>query len=141
MSDQSKALDVIEQLQAEARQQGIDELGRAIFDVLERFGIWSKPKPYKSVVHRESKSPRGRPRIKRTKRKSLRPGTDMERVFTAIQKHPGNKGFQIQALLAQSGTVIHERTMRTCLNRLKSRGYIEQRGDEKAWFPKEEQKA
>jgi hypothetical protein len=65
----------------------------------------------------------------------------MERVFSASQKHPGNKCFQIQALLAQSGTVIHERTMRTCLNRLKSRGYIEQRGDEKAWFPKEEQKA
>ena len=58
----------------------------------------------------------------------------MERVFQVIEKHPGNKGFQIQAMLAMSGAVRDERTLRTCLNRLKTKGYIEQRGDEKAWF-------
>lgn len=126
-------MDALTQWQSETRQQIVNEIGNAVLRALLKIGF--QPKAEKTYVVRQDWSRKSRKR--RTKATGLRPGTDIERVFQVIQKHPGNKGFQIQALLAQSGTVVHERTMRTCLNRLKAKGYIEQRGDEKAWFPTE----
>jgi hypothetical protein len=138
MPDPSKALDALTQWQTETRQQIINDVGNAILKALHKIGFQQEADEPEVIRKPRPRKPRP-PRAKL--RRKLRAGTDMERVFTTIQKHPGNKGFQIQALLAQAGTVIHERTLRTCLNRLKLRGYIEQRGDDKAWFPMEGQKA
>lgn len=66
----------------------------------------------------------------------IRPNTDIERVYNEVKAHPGNRGHQLAALLAMKGVVVHDRTMRTALRRLKLRGFIFQRNE--AWFPKEE---
>jgi len=135
MADPSKALDALTQWQSEIRQQIVNEIGNAVLKALHKIGF----QPEADEPHVIRKTRQRKPRKRRAKATGFRPGTDMARVFHVIQQHPGNKGFQIQAMLAMSGTVVHERTMRTCLNRLKAKGYIEQR--EKAWFPTEEHKA
>jgi hypothetical protein len=133
MSDTHKGMDAIAKWQADTRQEIVNEIGNAILKALHKIGfqqeadkpeVVRKPRQYKS---RYAKRPAGR---------GYRPGTDMERVYKIIEAHPGNKGHQIQALLAQQGHVVHERTMRTCLNRLKARKYITQQAD-KAWYTTE----
>ena len=130
MSDANKALDAIAKWQSDTRQEIINEVGNAILKALHKLGFQAeadKPEVIRKPKQRKPKQPR-------TKlRRLLRPGTDMERVYQQIQVTPGNKGYQIQALLAQRGIVIHERTLRTCLNRLKTRGFITQLAD-KAWY-------
>lgn len=133
MGDTSKALDALAQWQAETRQQIVNEVGNAVIKALERLGYQPSARPEQEVVRKPRTRKQRQSKFTRTLTRDFRPGSDIERVFTEIQKHPGNKGFQLQALLAMSGTVVHERTLRTCLNRLKTRGYIVQQ--EKTWFP------
>jgi hypothetical protein len=130
MPDPSKALDALTQWQTDTRQQIVNEVGNAILKALYKIGF--QPDTDKPEVVRVPKLRKRR----RVQLRELRPNTDMERVYKIIEGHPGNKGFQIQALLAMQGAVIHERTMRTCLNRLKTRGFIAQ-GADKAWYKTE----
>src|SRR5579863_6334853 len=132
MPDPTKALDALTQWQTDTRQQIVNEIGNAILKALHKIGFQSEADEPEVI-----RKPRQRkPRKGRAKAAGLRPGTDMERVYQQIQKTPGNKGHQIQALLAMQGIVVHERTLRTCLNRLKTRGYIKQQAD-KAWYTTE----
>jgi hypothetical protein len=132
MPDPNKALDALTQWQSETRQQIINEIGSAIMKALEKIG-YQIDADSDHVVRAPRRRKRRRAKSANPKQRKLRPGTDMERVFNIIKAHPGNKGHQIQALLATNGAVVHERTMRTCLNRLKTRGYIKQHAD-RAWY-------
>lgn len=136
MSNPSKALDALTQWQTDTRQQIVNEIGAAILKALHKIGYQQQadePQVIRKRRQRKSRPPRAKPS------RGLRPGTDIERVYQQIQAAPGNKGFQIQALLAQRGIVIHERTLRTCLNRLKTRGFITQHVD-RAWYTTEDAK-
>src|SRR5690242_222493 len=116
MADTSKALDALTQWQAETRQQIVNELGNAILKALHKLGFDADTTTDPEVAP----APRQRKRRSRRVRGAgtgIRPGTDLEKVYREIKEHPGNKGFQVQALLAQKGIVVHERTLRTCLNR------------------------
>jgi hypothetical protein len=53
-------------------------------------------------------------------------------VLNMIKTVPGQRGSQIVSRLAQAGTPVEERTVRTALWRLKKRNLIEQRGVE--WY-------
>jgi hypothetical protein len=134
MSDTSKALDALTLWQKDTRQQIVNEIGAALLKALHKIGFQADIEPHVSPKPRPRKQ-----RTKRVKKSGLRSGTDMERVYNVIQRLPGNKGFQIQAMLAMEGTVVHERTLRTCLNRLKARGYITQ-GADKTWYSTEDAK-
>jgi hypothetical protein len=132
MAAPQTALDALEQWKAETRQQIINEVGSAIMKALDRIGYQPTIGDHQELI-RKPRTRKRRAKFTATLKPDFRPGTDIERVFNEIRKHPGNKGFQLQAMLAMSGHVVQERTMRTCLNRLKTRGYIVQQ--EKAWFP------
>ncbi len=53
------------------------------------------------------------------------------RVLKAIRAKPGMRGVEILNYLAESGTTVHERTLRTALARLKNT-FIEQK--EERWY-------
>lgn len=65
-----------------------------------------------------------------------RPGTTIAKVHSFIKSNPGNTGSEIFEMLSLVETGIEERTVRTSLNRLKSKwgGLIENR--EGKWYPR-----
>jgi hypothetical protein len=120
----TQVAEVIAQLQAEARQKGIDELGHAIIDVLFAMGVRAPSDPTD-----EHLVPQAQKVKKRVQKTLLRPrlGTDMATVLNIIAHNPGVRGHQIVDLsIAVTGEAINERTMRTALARLKKRTWIEQ---------------
>lgn len=138
----SKYLEQAEkQIAAEARHAAIQEVGEALLAALKRLGFnaegnaaatWRKV----TVIDHSNIGSRPRPARRRASSAGIRPGTDQARVLNAVRTWPGNKGFQIRTLLAGTGHVIQERTLRTSLRRLsKKRGLIEQREDG-TWHPK-----
>ncbi len=62
-----------------------------------------------------------------------RPATSIGRVRTAIFEKPGMRGVEIVTYLKEKGTPVHERTLRSCLRRLKGRDADMRR---KRWYPR-----
>jgi ribosomal protein S7 len=62
-----------------------------------------------------------------------RPATAINLVKTIIGESPGLKGAEIVRALGSHGTPILDRTMRSCLRRLKASGEVRQRS--KRWYP------
>jgi hypothetical protein len=133
----NRALEMLTQLETDSYARGMADALAAVRAALDQIAAGSKAMPVRKADPEQSaailtaaeKSQENKPRF--------RANSDVGRVFDEICKHPGNRGFQLQALLAMSGSVVNERTMRTALNRLKKRGYVEQRA-EGAWFPTRE---
>jgi hypothetical protein len=63
-------------------------------------------------------------------RREPRTGSDQDAVLQIIRSHPGWRGVDIAARLHES---VQERTVRTSLHRLKTRGLIETRDG--TWWP------
>jgi hypothetical protein len=132
MTNPSKALDALEQWQADTRQDIVNRLGFTILDVLMQMGF--QPDVVKKRVAEQSRPLPARRKRRRTSALP-RAGSVMDHVLRIIRENPGNRGFQILALAATEGHVINERTMRTALNRLRKNGLITQSGS--AWFAEE----
>ena len=119
---------------AQAKKAYIQDLGNVLVGWLRDNGYQLEFKPPATA-----RKPRGRPPKPKTKKSKVglmpRVGTNMAHVLEAVRKHPGNRGYQVQALLAQSGHVVNERTIRTALRRLKRRELIEMHTDG-GWYPK-----
>lgn len=68
-----------------------------------------------------------------------RPATAINLVQTMINERPGLKGAEIVRALGKQGTPVLDRTMRSCLRRLKTKGDVRQRA--KRWYPVSKDKA
>ena len=79
------------------------------------------------IVEHMNKAESGRP---------PREGSDQNAVLQTIRNEPGLRGVDIASKLANS---VHERTVRTSLHRLKTRGLIEPRDGK--WWPLKVSKA
>lgn len=131
---QDEAVRQFDKLLADVRQQAVQAIGDQIVAIL--VGAGYRP----DAVKASKPSADFAVKIPKAARKAvtfkIRPNTDVERVYNEVKAHPGNRGHQLAALLAMKGVVVHDRTLRTALRRLKLRGFIIQRNE--AWFPKEE---
>lgn len=61
-----------------------------------------------------------------------RRNSDAHKVLTQIQATPGLTGVELVTVLADAGTPVHERTVRTSLHRLRGK-FISQ--TEERWYP------
>jgi hypothetical protein len=140
MSDTKKALDALEQWQADTRQQIVNDLGRAVMAALRKIGFGPEdgsPEP----VRKPKKATKAKKQRKAVDRRQTGVGNRgvAGQVLQEVQKHPGNRGFQLAALITMGGKVVNERTVRTALKRLDEAGRIEQREDG-GWYPTKETK-
>lgn len=133
-----RALEMLTQLETDSYARGVTDTLAAVRTAIDQIAAGSKPPPAAREADPEQRAEILTAAEKLQENKpQFRANSDVGRVFDQIIKHPGNRGFQLQALLAMSGSAVNERTLRTSLNRLKQRGYVEQRS-EGAWFPTKE---
>jgi hypothetical protein len=129
MTDTSRATADLKEIQADARRQAINEMGRIIVEALRKAGV-ELPDNHPVVV----RNPQRHRKINGAHRGTPRSNSGQARVLRIIQQFPGSRGFQIVVRSAETGRAINERTVRTALARLKKRGNIEMREDG-GWYP------